>query len=104
MLTTIKITIKTNRHWYPILYWYELTAKEQKENDWLDTEEKQQDATFVRYRNWVYEISQFSIVEHLPADNPICKWQGVHNDTFFSGVLINLANDGEYAQMGTCYS
>lgn len=97
------LTIRTNNHLYPILYWYELTAKEQARFDWLETEEKQSEATFIRYKGWTYSLDEFMRIENH-SDPKFSSYDGYLSDTFFSGVLIKFSKDNEYAKMATFYS
>jgi len=94
------LVIKTNKHRYPIIYWHELTNKERKDFDYLETEEEQAQASFVRYRKTVYLLSDFMHINHEVFKG----WSGHHSDSFFSGILIKLAEDGEDCVMGTYYS
>jgi hypothetical protein len=85
------ITIKTNHRARHTLDWHELTAKERKKFDYLDSDEKQIGATFVRYRGWTYDLGEFT---RVPAEMFQGKWDGYSSDSFFSGVLIKYVDDG----------
>ncbi len=89
--------IKTNHQWREFIYWHELTEKEQQEFDYMDIEE-QENVTFLRYRNWVYSLDCFMRSDSFP------QWDGYHGDSFFSGVLIKLSNDGSMYKIATYYS
>src|SRR6185369_11732596 len=90
-----------------IIMWHELTAAEQCEFDWLDTDDKRNEATFFRYKGVVYALSEFMRI--TPAIAPHCQrpgWEafdGYHSDSFFSGVLIKYADDYEQVIAATYY-
>jgi len=96
-----EITVKTNHQPRNLLSWDELTSKEQKEFDYLDTDDKRQCANFIRYRNWVYDLDEFMTV---PDD--LIAWHGYKSDTYFSGIVLKwpVANDHDKVIMGTFYS
>lgn len=89
--------IKCNWQTRPVLRWYELTKKERKEFDYLDSGDKQDSATFVRYRGWVYDLGEFSYIRPPVAPHPQRpgweKFDGYHGDSFFSGVLVKYLHD-----------
>lgn len=93
------LTIRTNRKPREPLYWHELTAKEQAEFDYLDTEERQSDAQFIRYRKWVYDLGEFMRVP--PGADEMAKWDGYHSDSYFSGILIKWVDDNERVIIAT---
>lgn len=104
-----KLTVKTNHHPRDLINWYDLTPAEQREFDYLDTEERQDCASFVRFKGNVYDVSEFQITSTLPADNPLRKWSGFQSDSFFSGVVLRWhVEDGceqfDRVVMGTFYN
>ena len=52
---------------------------------------------FFKYRNYWYHLSDFIVTT-------IKGWDGVVSDSFFSGVLIKISNDGERYKVGTYFS
>jgi hypothetical protein len=97
-----ELQIISNNQERQTIYWHQLTAKEKKEFDYLDTEEKQDEATFVRYKHWIYDVSEFMRIEHNEA---LKRWDGYHSDTYFSGILIKFVpDDSDYVIMGRYYS
>jgi hypothetical protein len=78
------------RRW--LINWHDLTEKERAEFDYLDSHDKQYDASFVRYKGWVYDLSCFMRTE---PDSLWHKagWHGTQHSTAFSGVLIHLCPD-----------
>jgi hypothetical protein len=84
--------IITNNHYRPVLHWHDLTTKEQDElKDSYDTIEE---STFFRYRSRVYDLGEFMRVQLGTAFNSVVKeWDGYHNETFFSAVVVKYDND-----------
>jgi hypothetical protein len=91
-------TIKTNHQWRDLLHWHELTDGERARFDWLDTEDRHGEASFVRYRGWCYCLDEFMRSEALPG------YHGYAGDSYFSGVAIKLSSDGDRVQLATVYS
>ena len=83
--------IKTNNKFRNLLYWNELTSKEQKEFDWIEDPASED---FFRYKGAVYAISEAMRLEQTPP------WQGYYGMTAFSAVLIQLSRDGERVKVG----
>jgi hypothetical protein len=91
-----KLKIMTNNQPRDILTWHDLSEKERAGFDYLDSEEKQDGASFVRYRKWVYDLGEFMrCSDHWP----VC-WHGYSSDSFFSGTLIRYVDDNERVIMG----
>ena len=78
------MNIKTNNTPRPLLYWEDLTPKEQ--GDVTQAE----GLTFFRYKGRVYSVEDFTSCAGEPASH---GWDGYSHHTAFSGVLIYLAND-----------
>jgi len=101
-MSTIRVI--TNHQPRDVLYWYELTEAEQKEFDYLDTEIRQSDATFFRYRGEVYDLGEFERTPHNePARqelNQLAKWDGYRSDSFYSGVVVKYVEDFERVIVG----
>jgi len=91
------ISITSNNQPRFMIYWADLTAKEQGNFDYLDSEDKQDSASFVRYKNWVYDISEFMRVDGMAG---ITGWDGYHSDSYFSGILLKLCEDSDSVIMG----
>jgi hypothetical protein len=89
------MNVTTNNHWRDFSYRYEVPADVLvSEFDWLD--EDDQDG-FFRYRGVWYHLSMF-------LRTTIKGWHGIHNDSMFSGVLIEVSSDGEQYRIGTVIS
>lgn len=82
--------IITNHHPRLLLYWEQLTPKEQKEF----TFDHKEEANYFRYRNWVYTISDF-----MRCSGPLATlgYDGYTSGSFFSGILIKYVeiNQGQ---------
>jgi hypothetical protein len=100
----MSVTIKTNNKPRDILYWHELTDAERREHDYLDTEDKQQDATFVRYRDWCYYLNDFMRINPGFPTEIISRWEGYHGETYFSGILVRYVEHCERVVMARYYS
>ena len=91
------LEIHTDHKPRDILSWYELTPKEQTEFAWLDTEERQAEAMFVKYKKNIYCIDEFMRVEN---NAELESWHGYAGDSYFSGTLIRFVEDNERVVMG----
>lgn len=93
-----ELKIITDHKWKNLLYGYELTDKEKKEFDWIDADEIDSHS-FFRYRKNVYSITEFMSIHatRLTFDKP---WNGYYSDSYFSGILIELSDDGEMYRVG----
>lgn len=91
-----QLTIKTNSQWRPIIYGYELTEKERKEFDWISDIDN---ASFFKYKGTVYSLDDFIVCE----SEEFKGWDGVYNETYFSGVAIKLSKGGEYVKAARYY-
>jgi len=85
----IRIQIKTNNQIRHLLDWEDLSQKEKSEFDYIENPELDGLGRFVRYRGIVYDISEFVV----PSHNKLKEWDGVNNDTFFSGTLFKFADE-----------
>lgn len=91
------LTIKTNNHWCPIIYGYELTGKEREDFNYIDDLDN---AQFFRYKGMVYSLEEFIICE----SEELKEWDGVCGETYFYGVLIKLSKSGDYVKVARFYS
>lgn len=93
-----KVTVVTNHMPRPVLYWWDLTDKEKTEFDYLDSEDKQDGGSFMRYKGHVYDINEFqSISKHVPhIHRKLQAWDGFMTDSYFSGVLIKWYTEPDY--------
>lgn len=91
----MKLKIRTNRHWREFKGWHDVPVKVLCDFDWLGEDDRHDG--FIHYKGYWYHVSQF---ERRSVDG----WHGVHCDSFFSGVLIRLSDDGEQYQIATFVS
>lgn len=97
------LTIKSNNQYRDTIRWSELSVKEQKEFNYLDTEEEQESAIFIRYLGTVYCTDGFIKIGN---NSSLKGWDGYLSDSAFSGILVKLNKDGDYDTvcMGRYYS
>jgi hypothetical protein len=88
-MTSLKVT--SNYKPREALCWHDLTDKEKKKFDYLDSEEKQSEASFFRYRKWVYDMGEFMLIPH-GSELHDRGWQGFASDTYFSGVCFKYCD------------
>ena len=90
------VAITTNHHVREFLYMWDVPYDvlcDQFEH--LDSFEAT--TGFFKYRGWWYHVSDF-------MGTPMEGWDGAAPDSFFSGVLIKLHDDGETYTVGTYMS
>ena len=98
--------ITTNNQYRPILHWSELTEEEQTE--YRDVYDDVEDSSFFRYRHWTYDLNDFLRVNDSlngkGKDHALYGWDGYHNETFFSSVVIKYSDCSDYVRVGlaTC--
>ena len=89
--------IKTDHKWKNLLYGYELTEKEKSEFDYLTTEQIDF-GSFIRYKGRVYDVGEFIRVSDGMGE--LLGWHGYSSDSFFSGIVIKVSDDGEQYMIG----
>ena len=94
------MNIKTDHKWKNFLYGYELTEKEKSEFDYLTTEQIDF-GSFIRYKGRVYDTGEFMRVSDQMGG--LLGWHGYSSDSFFSGVVIKVSDDGEQYMIGAYY-
>ena len=84
----------------PIIYGHELTTEECEEFDYLDGIE---DATFFRYKNELYDISQFTAFGHEQcfSGDEFKEWSAYQTESVFHGLVIRLTEDNDGVIVGT---
>ena len=99
-----KLEIITDYKWKHFKYRYEVPEKVlESEFDHLEDDEKHDG--FIKYRNKWYHVSDFMAV-HNPVYTPdppewLRQWDGYLNDSFLSGVVIKVSEDGESYMIAT---
>jgi hypothetical protein len=101
----MSIEIITDNKWKDLKYGHEVPEKVLNDQfDWLDEEERVGGYGFIKYRgNW-YHLSEFMCIEKQHNDDDdgaFSSWHGYKSDSFFSGVVIKVSDDGEGYKIGT---
>jgi len=96
--------VKTNNTLRSFLYGYQVPDKVLSDFSHLSEDEKQDG--WIKYRNSYYHMSDFTTTQGPYGNQEIYKlgWHGLLTDTFFSGIVIKILDDGESYQIGTIYS
>ena len=93
-----KLEIYGNNHCRDLLYWYDLTEKEQQDFDFTDRE----DSSYFRYKGNVYTLGD---IMRLSAGHPFGDgFDGYHSEGFFSGILVKLSDCGDALKVFTYIS
>lgn len=92
------MNITTNNQYREFIYWQDLSEKEQKDFDWIK-EQEQEEHTFFRYKGRIYSLSEFLFCTNTPPG-----WSSYSNDTYFSGIVIAISEDGDSVKCGTWYN
>lgn len=79
---------------------YELSAKERAQFDYYNSDELDS-ATFFRYRDATYDIAEFM---RATGDIALLGWHGMASDSYFSGTLIRIVDNGDSVIVARCYS
>lgn len=96
------MNITTNNHWHSFLSGYELTATERAEFDYLDDIDAHD---FIRYRGEVYDPNEFICIDHNVGQfGDLSEWHGYRSDSYFSGLLLRISDDGEQYQIAAYYN
>lgn len=86
--------IITNHQYRPIVSFYDLSAKQQRENEGRENE------SFFIYKNWAYCLADFMRTEYLAP----MHIDGVFPETAFSGIGIKFSKDNERVIVYGVYS
>ena len=89
-------TITTNNHARSFLYGYDVPDHVLSDFDHLDDGENSDG--FICYRKRYYHVSDFML---SPKGGPFEEWHGYLSDSYFSGVLIKMSEDGETYTIAT---
>lgn len=102
----MNIHIVTNNQPRSIIYWYELSAEEKKEFDYLEDNDDNQ-SSFFRYKGCLYDLGEFMPISKGVSVDTVDHfkgWHGVQSDSFFSGILYKYTDDYDYVIVGRYYS
>tara|TARA_B100000945_G_scaffold310073_1_gene301600 strand:- start:188 stop:478 length:291 start_codon:yes stop_codon:yes gene_type:complete len=94
--------IKNNNHFRPVLYWHDLTEAEQREN--ASAYDGVKDSSFFRYRGQVYDLGEFLSARGNGAHELVNDWDGYHNDSYFSAVLVKYSECQDFVKVGLALS
>jgi hypothetical protein len=100
-----ELTIITNRKPRQLLPLTDLPEKAQADFDYL-TDDDRHSYRFVQYKGVWYDVFDTQCIGRwdtprldgnmrVNADHPFAKWDSLHGNSFFSGVLFKFVGDGE---------
>ena len=94
--------IITNHHYRPILRWSDLTEEEQnfRYGMYDDIEE----SSFFEYKDCLYDLNDFLRVNEQWGKGLLKDWDGCHNESFFSSVLVKYDDSFEAVKVGLALS
>ena len=105
MSDTMKI--KTNNVPRDVLHWWDLTDAERAEFDYLDSDDRQNFASFFRYRGVVYDLGELIRIDKTVAPHPQRQgwedWDGYHSNSYFSGILVRYVDGWQRVIVATYY-
>lgn len=106
--------IRTDHKWKPFKTWQEVPYHVQADYLDLAPDEDIDDALdavddmgyndgWIHYKDRWYHTTDFMRIDKY---NPlhVLSWQGYMADSFFSGVIIDISEDGEAYKIGTYFS
>lgn len=91
------IKIMTNNKPRQLIYGYELSDKQKQDFDYIEDIDSHD---FVKYKNNIYDLSEFMRVEN---NDSLKDWHGYSRDSYFSGTLVKYT-DEDTVIMGWYYS
>lgn len=91
------LTIVTDHKWKNFKYGYEVPEKVLKDlGSYIAYD------GYIQYRGQWYDLADFMI---LDKNSSFPKpWQAYQSDSAFSGIVIEVSNDGEQYRIGTYFS
>jgi len=96
------LTIRTDNKWKQFKYGDEVPESVMRDQfDHLDEDEAYD--SFFQYRGYWYHLSDFMRIDP-GAPREMRKWDGYLSDSYFSGVVIKVSEDGEEYMVGTFMS
>jgi hypothetical protein len=92
------VVVSSDGKFKPFLQDHQVPKKVLAAYDWLDEDAKMDG--WVKYKNEYLHLSDF---ERL-SDSVLGRdWNGAHPDSFFSGTVIKMTDDGEEYKIGRFY-
>lgn len=102
------LTVTTNHVPRDVISWYELTDVERSEFDYLNTEERQDESTFFRYKGSVHDLGEFmrdyGMTRGSDLPESLFAWDGYRSDSFFSALVVRYVDDGDRVIVGLVLS
>ena len=100
------LTIRTNNHWREFVYRDDVPSSVlASQFDWTD-EAHEKDGSysdgFFKYLGCWYHLADFMRFTN-DAGGPMASWHGQAGDSYFSGTLIRISDDGEQYQVARYY-
>ena len=102
-----ELQIVTNNVPRDVVTWHDVPEKIAKSDFDYVPEDDRYSERFVCYRGWWYDLGDMQAIKRWPNnppvidgnvrvndDSPFAKWDMVHGDSYFSGVLFRYVNDG----------
>jgi len=99
--------IITNHHYRPILHWDQLTEEEQSLRYGMYN--GVEDSSFFEYKDCLYDLNDFLAVNNAlnrqtNGNDELANWDGYHNESFFSSVLVKYDDSCEAVKVGLALS
>jgi len=99
------LTIKTNNHPRQLMSGLTLdlhvgekkAAEIRQQFDYLNDEDFENEH-FITYKGYTYAMCDF-MRNNQPSDSEMYGWDGVHADSYFSGVLLKYVEDSDYNEV-----
>ena len=79
--------IITNNKPRQLIFGCELTEKQKQYFDYIEDIDNH---NFVKYKNNIYDLSEFMITESIDM---LKDWDGYSRDSYFSGTLVKYVDD-----------
>ena len=92
------VVVSSDGKFKPFLYDYEVPKKVLAAYDWLDDDAKADG--WVKYKNEYMHLSDFM---RLSGSGMGRDWNGHNGDSYFSGTVIKMTDDGEEYKIGRYY-
>lgn len=93
----------------------ELPEKAKKDFDYVGDDDSW-DERFFQYRGAWYDVNEFQRIQvrgtagfnphayTAEPDSALAKWHAIQTDSYFSGVVVKLVNNGESVVVGSVYA
>lgn len=95
--------VKTNLMPRYRIDWYELSEAEQKELDYIDSDEQEAAFSGFRFKGQVWDLGEFVRTEEGGALHK-ADWHGCSAQSAFHGVVVHMCSDNDYVVVGQVFS